>query len=87
MKQKHDHGNSDCCFFFFFIAAGLNRKWRNEISLVEEIEPVLKKQNKVDLKKKKLEELKGEKKQEDLQMMFTHNQIQNIHCSGSSLPQ
>lgn len=42
-----------------FIAAGLNRNWRNEMSLVEEIEPVLKKQNKVDLKKKKLKELRG----------------------------
>lgn len=60
------------CFSSSFIAAGLNRNWRNEISLVEEIEQVLKKQNKVDLKKKTLKELRGEWK--DLKtMMFIHN--------------
>lgn len=42
--------------FFSFIVVGLNRNWRNEIRLVEEIEPVLQKQNEVAPKNKKLEE-------------------------------
>lgn len=55
-------GKATIVFFpFSFIAAGLNRNWRNKISFVEEIEPVLRKQNKVDLKKKKLEERKGKR--------------------------
>lgn len=55
MVTKREAHNivSATVFLFSFIVAGLNRNWRNEISLVEEIEPVLKKQNEVDLKKKK----------------------------------
>lgn len=55
MVTKREAHNivSATVFLFSFIAAGLNRNWRNEISLVEEIEPELKKQNEVDLKKKK----------------------------------